>query len=164
VRLSGLAFSAVLVCVISSLLAAGQTATPPPDGPALYAEHCAMCHDGEDSRAPDRDALHHRAPQAIVDALTSGSMKYQGMPLNGLERRAIAVFVTGRPLRAADSARQRERRTLQSGRAVHRPRRVAVVERLESDAGQSSLPERPAIRSHSSAGAAVEAEMGIRIS
>ena len=102
-RLSGLAFSAVLVCVISSLLAAAQTATPPPDGPALYAEHCAMCHDGEDSRAPDRDALHHRAPQAIVDALTSGSMKYQGMPLNGLERRAIAVFVTGRPLRAADS-------------------------------------------------------------
>ena len=100
-RLFGLANFALLVCSVS-LLVAGQTPTPAPDGAALYAEHCAMCHDGEDSRAPDRDALQRRAPQAIVDALTSGSMKYQGMPLNGLERRAVAVFVTGRPLRAGE--------------------------------------------------------------
>jgi polyvinyl alcohol dehydrogenase (cytochrome) len=32
----------------------------------------------------------------VVDALTSGSMRYQGMALNGLERRAIAEYLTAR--------------------------------------------------------------------
>lgn len=67
-----------------------------PQGDALYAEHCAACHDSDDTRAPGRDALRLRGRQAIVDALTSGSMRYQGMPLNGLERRAIAEFLAPR--------------------------------------------------------------------
>jgi polyvinyl alcohol dehydrogenase (cytochrome) len=66
----------------------------------LYAEHCAVCHDDGDGRAPSRDAMRRRSPQAIVDALTSGSMRYQGLPLNGAERRAIAEFLTGRSPRA----------------------------------------------------------------
>jgi polyvinyl alcohol dehydrogenase (cytochrome) len=44
--------------------------------------------------------LHGRSPQAIIDALTAGSMKYQGLALSGEERRAIAEFLTGRKLRA----------------------------------------------------------------
>jgi polyvinyl alcohol dehydrogenase (cytochrome) len=70
-----------------------------PDGGALYIEHCAACHDGADARAPSGDALRLRGPQAIVDALTSGPMRYQGLPLNGAERRALAEFVTGAKLR-----------------------------------------------------------------
>jgi polyvinyl alcohol dehydrogenase (cytochrome) len=44
--------------------------------------------------------LHGRSPQAILDALTAGSMKYQGLALSGEERRAIAEYLTGRKLRA----------------------------------------------------------------
>ena len=39
-----------------------------------------------------------RAPRAIVDALTSGPMRYQGLALSGDERRAVAEFITGRKL------------------------------------------------------------------
>jgi polyvinyl alcohol dehydrogenase (cytochrome) len=44
--------------------------------------------------------LHGRSPQAVLDALTAGSMKYQGLALSGEERRAIAEYLTGRKLRA----------------------------------------------------------------
>jgi polyvinyl alcohol dehydrogenase (cytochrome) len=71
----------------------------PPDGAALYSAQCASCHEAGDGRAPSREALKQRSPQAVIDALTSGSMRYQGMPLNGVERRAIAEYVTERPLR-----------------------------------------------------------------
>ena len=43
--------------------------------------------------------LRRRSPQAILDALTSGWMKYQGLALSGEERRAIAEQLTGRALR-----------------------------------------------------------------
>jgi len=44
-----------------------------------------------------------RSPQAIIDALTSGSMKYQGLALSGAERRAVAEYITGRRLRGTVS-------------------------------------------------------------
>jgi polyvinyl alcohol dehydrogenase (cytochrome) len=70
-----------------------------PDGAALFARSCGGCHEGSDPRAPDADALARRSPQAIVDALTSGPMRYQGLSLTGAERRAIAEFLTGRSMR-----------------------------------------------------------------
>ena len=45
--------------------------------------------------------LRGRSPQAIIDALTSGSMKYQGLALSGGERRAIAEYLAGRTIRVA---------------------------------------------------------------
>jgi polyvinyl alcohol dehydrogenase (cytochrome) len=92
----------VLVCAIATVALLPLVAqTPPPasDGATLFAASCADCHDGGDFRAPGRDALRERSPQAIVDALTSGSMRYQGLPLTGAERRAIAEFLTGRRMR-----------------------------------------------------------------
>jgi len=65
-------------------------------GEAIFAESCNSCHSGDDSRAPSRDAMRGRSPRAIVDALTSGSMRYQGLALSGDERRAVAEFITGR--------------------------------------------------------------------
>lgn len=91
--------ASIVIIGIASVV--GQAPEPVADGGALYARHCAACHDGADPRAPERDALGRRSPQAIVDALTSGSMRYQGMPLNGPERRAIAEFLTGRPMRGS---------------------------------------------------------------
>ncbi|MGH9140323.1 MAG: PQQ-binding-like beta-propeller repeat protein [Vicinamibacterales bacterium] len=86
-------------------LLARPVATQPPDtgaasGAALFAASCAGCHNGDDARAPAPEVLRGRSPQAILDALTGGSMKYQGLALSGEERRAVAEYLTGRKLRA----------------------------------------------------------------
>jgi polyvinyl alcohol dehydrogenase (cytochrome) len=73
--------------------------TAPPDGQVLFERACRGCHSADDPRAPSPDALRGRSPQAIVDALTAGSMRYQGLALSGDERRAIAEYLTGRKLR-----------------------------------------------------------------
>jgi polyvinyl alcohol dehydrogenase (cytochrome) len=70
------------------------------DGARVYRDHCAGCHEGEDWRAPTAESLRHRSPQAVLDALTSGSMRYQGLSLSGAERRAVAEFITRRVFRA----------------------------------------------------------------
>ena len=90
----------------AGLLARPAATQPPtgstaPSGAALFASHCSGCHGGDDARAPSPEVLRGRSPQAILDALTAGSMKYQGLALSGEERRAIAEHLTGRKLRAA---------------------------------------------------------------
>jgi polyvinyl alcohol dehydrogenase (cytochrome) len=105
-----LAASAAFTALILTGLLARPVATQPPDTPAaskgaaLFDRACSTCHNGDDSRAPSPDALRGRSPQAIIDALTAGSMKYQGLALSGEERRAIAEYLTGRKLRVTLSA------------------------------------------------------------
>jgi polyvinyl alcohol dehydrogenase (cytochrome) len=87
---------------------AGSQATSSDDaqsssGAQVFAHSCLSCHDGNDARAPGLAAMRGRAPQAIVDALTAGSMRYQGLALSGDERRAVAEYITGRPLRGTVS-------------------------------------------------------------
>jgi polyvinyl alcohol dehydrogenase (cytochrome) len=90
------------VVAIAGLIGSGArmpvSATQTSDGEALYDGACAMCHDAPSStsRAPGKDALRGRSPEAIVDSLTGGAMRYQGLSLSGAERRAIAVFLTGK--------------------------------------------------------------------
>jgi len=66
-----------------------------PDGAAVYKENCAACHDVAGSRAPSREALQQRSPEAILDSLNN-IMRIPGSRLNGAERRAVAEFVTGK--------------------------------------------------------------------
>ena len=70
-----------------------------PSGQAVFEASCITCHNGDDARAPDLESMRARSPQAIIDALTSGSMKYQGLALSGAERRAVAEYISGRRLR-----------------------------------------------------------------
>ena len=45
------------------------------EGAALYATHCAQCHDGDaQSRVPGRGALQAMSFDHVLGALTSGSM------------------------------------------------------------------------------------------
>jgi len=80
-----------------------------PDGSALYAARCAVCHDAiqtsaaSEVRVPKKDELAKRAPQNIVDSLTSGAMREQGKGLNDEEKRAIASYVTGKAFDAAQA-------------------------------------------------------------
>ncbi|MBR0708456.1 PQQ-binding-like beta-propeller repeat protein [Bradyrhizobium liaoningense] len=67
------------------------------DGGALYATHCAQCHDGDaQSRVPGRTAMQAMSFDHVLGALTSGSMAAMAKDRSDAERRAIAAFVTGK--------------------------------------------------------------------
>jgi len=68
------------------------------DGATLYAARCSVCHDGGVVRAPARRALSEMTPERIVASLENGVMRAQGAVITADERRAIAVFVTEKPL------------------------------------------------------------------
>ena len=88
----------LLVIVGAAIPAAAQ------DGSALYAQHCASCHDGA-ARAPSKQIIGGLAPDRIVASLTNGLMQAQGQPLSGDERSAIARFLsTAAPATAPTSA------------------------------------------------------------
>jgi len=101
VRRVGIRTLAAVTALVSTLAAGAiaRQADAPRDPASLFASECATCHHPDDPRAPSAEALHGRAPQAIVDALTGGSMRYQGLSLSGAERRAMAEYLTGRKLR-----------------------------------------------------------------
>ncbi|PYQ76148.1 MAG: hypothetical protein DMG01_17535, partial [Acidobacteria bacterium] len=66
------------------------------DGGALYARNCARCHDLGLPRTPTRHVLSGLAPERMVAALESGTMRTQGAERTPEERRAIAAFLTGK--------------------------------------------------------------------
>jgi polyvinyl alcohol dehydrogenase (cytochrome) len=67
-------------------------------GAALYAQHCASCHDAGESqnRVPSRSALQAMTFEHVLGAITSGSMADMAKGRTDDERKAIASFVTGR--------------------------------------------------------------------
>src|SRR5215472_4817719 len=91
---------ALYVAAGGCLLATGgwRLVAGPDEGATLYEAACAQCHDApaQGSRAPQKASLRDRSPEAIVDALTGGAMRYQGLSLSGSERRAIAEYLTGK--------------------------------------------------------------------
>jgi polyvinyl alcohol dehydrogenase (cytochrome) len=89
----------VLLGVLVRPAASRQRGDPPSPAAALFERSCSGCHNGDDPRAPTVDGLRGRSPQAILDALTAGSMRYQGLALSGDERRAVAEYLSGRKLR-----------------------------------------------------------------
>ncbi len=65
-------------------------------GRALFATHCAGCHEGVGmEKAPNRQFLEMMDPHAIVTALTSGVMQGQGKSLTPVERQQVSEFLTG---------------------------------------------------------------------
>jgi polyvinyl alcohol dehydrogenase (cytochrome) len=89
-----------LVATISMVSGFSRTAfaAQTPDGAAVYKAACAQCHDQPQARTPSLEALKDRTPDAILQALTGGSMAVVAMPLSVAERRAVAEFVSGKSL------------------------------------------------------------------
>jgi polyvinyl alcohol dehydrogenase (cytochrome) len=84
-------FIGILCC----LTVAAQAQAP--DGKALFAAHCAMCHSpGGDSRAPLPEVLQQRPNESIIVALEAGAMRSQGAGMTSLERRAVADYLSPR--------------------------------------------------------------------
>ena len=88
------------ITMLVLMLAVSSPATPSaqePDGVALFRDQCARCHTPPGvPRAPMLETMRARAPEAIVTALTTGTMALQGLALSILDRRAVAEFMTGR--------------------------------------------------------------------
>ena len=88
--------AAVVLGIVGT--AAGPSAQAP-DGARVFEDRCATCHNGApDSRAPDREVLRTRAPEAVVESLVNGAMRVPGARMTGAERRAVAEFLSGRRL------------------------------------------------------------------
>src|SRR5205085_7546938 len=73
-----------ILCVAASLC-------PAQDGAALFAKHCAGCHQpGSATRAPIPSALKVLSKERILGALELGSMVTQGAGLTAAERLTLA--------------------------------------------------------------------------
>jgi polyvinyl alcohol dehydrogenase (cytochrome) len=99
--------AASLLLVVAAPVFAQPPAFPrPPGGAGVFQRVCAQCHvsPASDSRAPSQAALATFPPDAIVNALTSGSMRIQGEKLTDAERRDVAEFLTGRSVGAPSTA------------------------------------------------------------
>ena len=64
------------------------------DGAALFAQHCAQCHDSGAARIPTRTDLAHLSRRVIIRALSGGKMKIQGAERTPAERAALAAFLS----------------------------------------------------------------------
>src|SRR5262245_20340153 len=66
----------------------------------LFEQRRGTCHTkpAADSRAPDRNSLRQRTPEAVLDALTTGSMKVNAEGLTERQMRMLAEYITERPL------------------------------------------------------------------
>jgi polyvinyl alcohol dehydrogenase (cytochrome) len=84
------------------LLTAAATAAQ--EAPPAFGTACASCHapaaGTQPASAPTIEALRRYSPEAILNVLLNGKMRLQGTPLSDSQRRAIAEFLGGRPLRS----------------------------------------------------------------
>ena len=70
------------------------------DGGALFKTYCAICHEAPGSQAPARDVLARMTPEQILQALEKGAMKAQAAERSRAQRRALAEYLSGKPLGA----------------------------------------------------------------
>ncbi len=71
------------------------------DGATLFNNYCAICHEAganADSRTPGRDVLARLTPEQILQTLEKGDMKTQAAERSRAQRRALAEYLSGKPL------------------------------------------------------------------
>ena len=101
-------FSRVALLVLAMWTGAFSSAVYAQSSPAIvhtYSQDCAKCHDGryDPASGPERSSLMRMSPESIYQSFTNGSMKTYAASLSDLEKRSIAEFLGGRPLRQGNS-------------------------------------------------------------
>jgi polyvinyl alcohol dehydrogenase (cytochrome) len=91
--------------ILSTILLAIAFPAAADDGPTMYKQLCASCHDTGAARAPTRDVLQAMTPERVLTAMESGPMLSMASGRTGVERRAIAEFVTGKKFSEAFSTK-----------------------------------------------------------
>ena len=77
---------------------------PPVNAAVVFAKKCGSCHfEGNDLRAPEPTALRNMSRAAILTALQSGRMRWQGKNLSSAEKSAVAEFLGKSDLAVAAS-------------------------------------------------------------
>lgn len=91
-------FKPIIVLALAVAAAPAGAAEQPaaPQGAAIFAQHCAQCHDSGAARIPTRAVLGSLARQQILQVLESGPMRAQGGQLTRPERVAVAQFLSHR--------------------------------------------------------------------
>jgi polyvinyl alcohol dehydrogenase (cytochrome) len=82
---------AALACALAGAHAQAQSDAAP--GAAVYAKHCAACHEQVDARIPTRAALTQMSPARILRTLDFGLMMSIASPINRDDREAVAAFL-----------------------------------------------------------------------
>jgi hypothetical protein len=140
------------------LAAHASAQQPPVNAETVYKDTCATCHDNPQGRTPSRAALKDRSAEAILLALTTGSMNMQAINLTVAEKRAVAELLSGRSLGAtgldANACKTQETRL---GAFTTRPQWNG----FGADATNSRFQQES--RSHRGGRAESEIEMGVRI-
>ena len=87
-----------ILALLSVMWGSSQTAFAQAiDGAAVYKDTCASCHDQPTGRIPSKESLKDRTPEAILNALNSGTMTMQAVQLSAAERRAVSEHLAGKP-------------------------------------------------------------------
>jgi polyvinyl alcohol dehydrogenase (cytochrome) len=82
------------VLVLLALFAGAAAAAPGDKGAAVFAEHCAACHDHPTGRIPPHYVLTHMGADQVYRALRSGVMRQQAAGLGDDDLRAVVYFLT----------------------------------------------------------------------
>lgn len=111
-------FPAVTVAVLFSVIGSAR-ASESALGAELYGQHCAACHEGGVAKAPHIVMLQTTSPESILESLQNGVMRAQAAHLSNEERRQVAEFIGGRPIRAQaeDSTKYCDGDQVASGRS-----------------------------------------------
>ena len=90
-----------LVMLLSARVPVWAIAPIATDGAKVYEEKCASCHNGGVPRAPQLNVMRQKNAEDVLDALETGVMLFVGWGMPDAERKAVAEFVTGKQLGAA---------------------------------------------------------------
>ena len=69
---------------------------------ALFGTYCATCHEGPgaNAQAPSRDVMRRMSAEQVLDVLEIGAMRARAAERSRAQRRALAEYVSGKPLAA----------------------------------------------------------------
>jgi len=92
------------VSLISLFGCSHKPPAPPVNASAVFAKKCGSCHfEGNDLRAPEPTALRNMSRAAILTALQSGRMRWEGKSLTPAEKSAVSEFLGKSDLAVAAS-------------------------------------------------------------
>ena len=76
--------------------------SPEAAGAALFGTYCVTCHEGPGAnpQAPGREVMRRMSAEQILESLERGAMRTRAAERSRAQRRALAEYVSGKPLAA----------------------------------------------------------------